>query len=92
MILIDQDRTSIINFDNVTSLHIVNVERDTHIRVQTNNGDHKYLGKYKTEERAMEILQEIIKFHDVTKIKMMLQSTAMLNLKGNDFAYGMPEK
>lgn len=60
MIIVSQDKDNIVNFDNMTSIWI-----DDNILDKTNAyfeicADDESLGYYKTEERAKEVLQEII--------------------------------
>ena len=60
MIIISQDKDNVINYDNVKSLWI-----DDNVLDKTNttfyiNADDDFLGEYETEERAKEVLQEII--------------------------------
>ena len=62
MIIVSQDKDKIINFDNVnevftTELGKILVVNNTHITDDCLD----VLGKYDTEERAKEVLQEIIK-------------------------------
>ena len=62
MIIVNQDRDKIINFDNLTQVYITQDEEETayFIRFETVDSLYDDLGEYKTEERAKEILQEII--------------------------------
>ena len=63
MIIVSQDEKSIINFDNLTQIYITQDEEETatFIRYETVDSLYDDLGEYKTEERAKEVLQEIIK-------------------------------
>lgn len=58
MIIVSQDRTRIVNFETVEILGI-NLDNTKQIGVSFSKGCF-YLGTYKTEERAKEVLQEII--------------------------------
>lgn len=62
MIIVSQDKTKIVNFDNLTQIYITRDEEETatFIRYETVDSLYDDLGQYKTEERAKEILQEII--------------------------------
>ena len=62
MIIVNQDRDKIINFDNLTQVYITQDEEETayFIRFETVDSLYDDLGEYKTEERAKEVLQEII--------------------------------
>lgn len=60
MIIVSQDKDNVINYDNVTSLWI-----DDNVLDKTNttfyiNADDDFLGEYETEERAKEVLKEIV--------------------------------
>lgn len=60
MIIVNQDKDNVINYDNVKSLWI-----DDNVLDKTNttfyiNADDDFLGEYKTEERAKEVLKEIV--------------------------------
>ena len=56
MIIVSQDRKKIFNFDNISIIHIMDNNK---IWVDTEKTCNN-LGTYKTEERAKEVLQEII--------------------------------
>ena len=61
MIIVSQDKTKIVNFDNLTQIYITRDEEETatFIRYETVDSLYDDLGEYKTEERAKEVLQEI---------------------------------
>ena len=61
MIIVSQIKNSITNFDNVTNIEIDEFEDGFLIKCQILNKTHVNVGFYKTEERAKEVLQEIIK-------------------------------
>lgn len=62
MIIVSQDKEKIVNFDNLTQVYITQDEEETayFIRYETVDSLYDNLGKYETEERAKEVLQEII--------------------------------
>ena len=62
MIIVSQDKGKIINFDNMTRVYITFDEGDDDVCIRTETVDSLYedLGYYKTEERAKEVLQEIV--------------------------------
>ena len=81
MIIVSQDKDNVINYDNVKSLWI-----DDNVLDKTNttfyiNADDDFLGEYETEERAKEILQEII-----SKYK-----TTLYNSKKNETVVNIPK-
>ena len=73
MIIVGQDKDIILNFNNTESIAILNPleDNDGMFRVcAITPSDNEYtLGKYKTEERAKEVLQEIIKVYKFYKGK-----------------------
>ena len=67
MIIISQDKDLIVNFDNVEAIILGNPIKDEHgfckiIALVTSNNNCT-LGKYTTEERAKEVLQEIVQVY-----------------------------
>lgn len=63
MIIVSQDRDLIINFDNVT---VIGIAQNNSKEIDSITVDKKeqYLGEYKTEERAKEVLQEIVETYE----------------------------
>ena len=76
MIIINQDKTEIFNFEEIFRLYVdnwSNEEFETEpncfcIKAEksSDNMIYAFLGEYKTEERAKEVLQEIIKAYKET--------------------------
>ena len=60
MIIVSQDKSKIVNFDNLFNIDYYKIDGNFEIDANTEN-DSVCLGHYKTEERAKEVLQEIIK-------------------------------
>ncbi len=61
MIIVSQGKGKIINFDNMTRVYITfDKGDDVCIRTETVDSLYEDLGYYKTEERAKEVLQEIV--------------------------------
>ena len=92
MLILSQDKKRIVNFDNLTQVYITNCQEDNtgyFIRFETVDSLYEDLGDYATEERAKEVLQEIIKeYRDYRTAECdgytnVLQETAV---------YEMPEK
>ena len=83
MIIVSQDKTKIVNFDNLTQIYITQDEEKTatFIRYETVDSLYDDLGEYKTEERAKEVLQEII-----SKYK-----TTLYNSKTNETVVNVPK-
>ncbi len=61
MIIVSQDKKNIYNFDNVKSIDIVGNEIYISDDILSDMGTR--IANYKTEERAKEVLQEIIKVY-----------------------------
>lgn len=64
MIIVSQDKDNIVNFDNIAHIFI-NKGSETTICYGRMSGCSETLGYYATEERAKEVLQEIIEIHRV---------------------------
>ena len=94
MIIVNQDRDKIINFDNLTQVYITQDEEETayFIRLETVNCLYDDLGEYETEERAKEVLQEIWDFYEVAKRYECSSNIGMTVFFGKKFTYEMPRK
>lgn len=71
MIIINQDKTSIINFDNVTRISLlIDDEEGFLIGADTNSAESSSwdLGRYNSKERAKEVLQEIAEMYSDYRI------------------------
>lgn len=104
MIIVSQDGRSIVNFDNVENIDIVadldgTGEVPYKIYYETKS-QRDVLGRYKTQERAKEVLQEIIKTHKISESykytrDVGLQSALTADIEMRNlilFRYEMPEK
>ena len=56
MIIVSQDKTEIINFNQIEEIYV----SDKYISVNFGLSNNEVLATYSTEERAKEVLQEII--------------------------------
>lgn len=88
MIIVSQDKNNVINYDNVKSLWI-----DDNVLDKTNttfyiNADDDFLGEYETEERAKEVLQEIIKADLGCNVQNALAEYAYVK----NIVFEMPER
>ena len=83
MLIVNQDRDKIVNFGNLTQVYITKDEEKIvcFIRFETVDSLYDDLGQYKTEERAKEVLQEII-----SKYK-----TTLYNSKTNETVVNVPK-
>lgn len=73
MIIVSQDKTKIVNFDNLTQIYITQDEEETlfFIRYETVDSLYDDLGDYKTEERAKEVLMDIVNNYNITPLAMI---------------------
>lgn len=89
MIIISQDKNKIINFDNVNEILTTETGEILFINnTYITNDCLDVLGKYDTEERAKEILQEIISKYKTTLYNSKTNETVVNVPK----VYEMPEK
>ena len=99
MIIVSQDKTMIFNFNNIENIGIgnplENIDGRFIILSETTSDNQYPIGEYKTEEKAKEVLQEIIKEYRLTEI-----TKATINRVSDDvgalaikevFVYEMPE-
>ena len=94
MIIVSQDKTNIVNFYNLTQIYITQDEEKTafFIRYETVDSLYDDLGFYKTEERAKEVLQEIVKTTIETRKNQNFNSLfGGLEIIPQNTYYEMPE-
>ena len=98
MIIVSQDRNSIVNFDNV---EIIGIDRNNKKQIACGFTEGSMsLGEYATEERAKEVLQEIIAVHQASKMFMATKGVltqeemckAMIEQGKSIFKYEMPKE
>ena len=92
MIIVSQDKKRIVNFDNLTQVYITHCEEDNtgyFIRVETVDSLYEDLGEYVTEERAREVLEEIIKAY---RDYRTAECDGYTNVLQETAVYEMPEK
>lgn len=67
MIIVNQDKDMIVNFDNVENIDIVaDLDGTGEIPFKiyfVTSSSREELGKYKTEERTKEVLEDIVQFY-----------------------------
>lgn len=93
MIIVSQDKETIVNFENITRISIVPPVEEGYKCAIAINGCLD-LGYYKTEERAKEVLQEIIRTYVLTeqyKVEDERPSRINLMMEGV-LLYEMPKK
>lgn len=67
MIIVSQDKTKIVNFDNLTQVYITQDEEEKayFIRFETVDSLYEDLGEYDTKTRAEEILRDIAHWYEI---------------------------
>lgn len=62
MIIVNQNKSEIVNFDRINYIQVSKIDKKSKSVIEINYADMdwKIIAEYKTEERAKEILQEII--------------------------------
>ena len=70
MIIVSQEKDEILNFNNIMNIQVTNCEEDGYLIsagfIVGRDDNYRDLGYYKTEERAKEVLQEIVKAYKET--------------------------
>lgn len=98
MIIVSQDKTKIVNFEKIQNIKIESY--GTHIKgkkiykIFSGNfeGYETELGTYETEERAKEVLQEIVKTYVLTEqYKVEDERTRIKLMMEGILLYEMPE-
>jgi hypothetical protein len=98
MIIVSQDKTKIVNFENIQNIKIESY--GTHIKGKKTykifsgnfEGYETELGTYETEERAKEVLQEIVKTYVLTEqYKVEDERTRIKLMMEGILLYEMPE-
>ena len=97
MIIVSQDKTENVNYNNVVSILSTNCEEDGYLisaRIQKNDDCYIELGYYKTKERAKEVLEEIAKCYRITEnYKIENENNReVISLNNNVLVYQMPEE
>ena len=95
MIIVSQEKDGIINFDNILVIRLstdFETKKKTIIYVDCVGDEHFGIGKYDTEERAKEVLQEIWKFYEIAKRYECSSNNGITIFLEPKFSYVMPEK
>ena len=97
MIIVSQDKTKIVNFDNLTQIYITQDEEETatFIRYETVDSLYDDLGEYKTEERAKEVLIGIMQAYldsENYKYVNQLMTAQELDRLQDGLVYEMPKE
>lgn len=66
MIIVSQEKDEIVNFDKIESIWL-STDGEGRFTIEATADTNSTLGRYETEERAKEVLQEIIKYYNLLK-------------------------
>lgn len=88
MIIVSQDGKSIYNFDNIKSIDIL--KNEIYITDDILADEGALIGRYKTKERAKEVLEEIIK--NIQKTSYMKMDIESITTRVSDGIYRMPKE
>lgn len=92
MIIVSQNKDKIVNFDNIITICIdepfENIDNEFEIVIET-DGMTVRSGRYATEERAKEVLQEIIKVYRNYRIA---KCDVYMNVLEESAVFEMPEE
>ena len=94
MIIVSQNKNKIVNLSNLTQIYITQDEEETayYISFETVDSLYDELGKYDTEERAKEVLQEIIKAYIENKKTQETTSIFGFSIIPSNTYYEMPKE
>ncbi|MCI8396174.1 MAG: hypothetical protein HFJ52_00245 [Clostridia bacterium] len=103
MLITSQDKKEVVNFDNTLSLKFYHDDEDTeclyeiHTTVNAPGDNYILLGTYKTEKRALEVLEEIATAFataELLKSPQLRVGGGLVNGKAfiKVLAYQMPEE
>lgn len=89
MIIVSQDKTMIFNYENIEVIGIKKrVDNGNYVILVETVSDNQYpIAEYKTEERAKEVMEEIVKTYKDTVINI-----ATSQIYDYSKIYGMPEE
>lgn len=91
MIIVSQDKKKIINFDNVLNIHTQIDEKKSLFFAETERYA-IFLGEYKTEERAKEVLRDIVKAIIENRKANDTKDLFGFSIMPSDTYYEMPEE
>ena len=94
MIIVNQSKDELVNFDNILNVYITISEdyKECYIKYEDCNNSYRELGKYKKLERAKEVLKDIWKFYEILKRYECSSNNVITIFLEPKFAYQMPEE
>lgn len=93
MIIVNQDKTEIINFDNTLNIALYEDDEngwEIYAGMKAPDDNYRTLGYYKTKERAKEVLQEIIKKYEKIGLGKYFKSPMIVINGEKNFICEMP--
>lgn len=87
MIIVSQDKEKIFVLENLSK---IGIDEDNAIRPFNLGDKWNELGKYKTKERAKEVLKEIIEQYEY--IQRLQENRGYSLSSGNNYVYEMPKE
>ena len=90
MIIVNQNKSEIVNFDRINYIQVSKIDKKNKSVIEINYADMdwKIIAEYKTEERAKEVLQEIVSKYKTTLYNSKTNETVVNAPK----VYEMPTK
>ena len=93
MIIVSQDKSEIVNFDRINYIQVSKIDKSKSvIEINYADMDWKTVVKYETEERAKEVLQEILEFYEISKRYECSSNNSITIFLEPKFVYQMPER
>ena len=93
MIIINQDKTVMLNYENIEAIGVAQKTKDKFkIIAATVTNNEIEIAEYKTEERAKEVLQEIYCKYEHGIHLLSSKSLSVQNILDYDFIYEMPKE
>lgn len=83
MIIVSQEKDAILNFDNVIGIRTatdIESKKERLIAIDTIDSEIYYIAKYATEERAKEVLREIIDTYKFNRKEAVGQAQAFYEM------------
>lgn len=94
MIIVSQDKRSIVIIDNVTSIWIEDPEENDSEKfsIEVSAEINECLGYYETEDKAKEILQEIVRKYKLGTNKIKIKTSRGADIVERNIIYEMPKE
>ena len=88
MIIVSQDKEEIVNFNLICNMFVFG----SGIRCVLADGSDTIIGEYETQERAKEVLEEIIEAYNKSKEDFYVQESETRWEKGEEYLVGYRNK